>query len=84
MSFSIVCCLGVIEGSGFVVMVSEFVIGDADIFAYPSHSFYFIGKGDDKIIITDTNCTKSVTFLGDKKLRRERLILPLFNKCFVR
>ena len=65
-SFSIVCCLGVIEGSGCVVMVSESVIGVMLIyFAYPSYSDYFIGKGDARTIITDIGLRRVVTFIGD-------------------
>lgn len=36
-------------------------------FATPPIPIYFIGKGDDKTIITDTVLMKSVTDVGDKK-----------------
>jgi len=38
-------------------------------FAYPSYSDYFMGRGDDKIIITDREMAKSVTVLGDNKIQ---------------
>ncbi len=53
-------------------------------FAYPSYSDYFIGRGDDILIITDTATMKIVTVHGDKDLGLERLILLLFDKCLVR
>ncbi len=69
MSFSIACCLGVIGGSGFVVMVSESVIGVVLYYLpTPPTPIYFIGKGDDKVIITDMKVTKTVTAHGDNKI----------------
>jgi hypothetical protein len=34
-------------------------------FAYPSHSFYFIGRRDCNLSITDVKVVKTVTVLGD-------------------
>lgn len=49
-----------------------------NIFAHPSYSVYFIGKGYAKVSISDAYMTRIVTVLGDNMLEKIKSLIVRF------